>query len=73
MHCLAPRHHTKRLSGHSLMSSLRSLLYFIGISLFCMRREAIGTALQLPASFSNQPVYKYQLMEGRKSEENNQM
>lgn len=50
------------------MSSLRRLLCFISL-----RHEAIGTALQVPASFPNQPVYKYQLMEDGNSEENNQM
>lgn len=75
MHCLAPSasHREAERPLTEEPSQKRALLYFIGISLFCMRHEAVGTTLQVPASFPNQPVYKYQLMEDVKSEENNQM
>lgn len=75
MHCLAPNASHQEAEGPLTdeLSQKPALLYFIGISLLCMRHEAIGTALQLPASFPNHPVYKYQLMEDGKSEENNKM
>lgn len=74
MHCLARSASRQQAEGPLTdeHSQKAALLYFTGISLLCMRHEAIGTALQLPASFPNQPVYKYQLMEDGKSEDNNQ-
>lgn len=73
MHCLAPSasHREAEQPLTEKPSQKCALLYSIGISLFCMRHEAIGTALQVPASFPNQPVYKYQLMEEVRREQPN--